>query len=196
MRRVGITGGIGSGKSTVARIFGALGIPVYEADKRANELMETDAAIVAALRVLLGDEVYTPDGKYNRKVAATKVFGHQKLLQQVNAVVHPAVGKDFEAWAARQDSPYVLKEAAIVSAGSTAPDQIIVVNSPIALRIARIKARDGRSEEQIEAIMRSQKSEAEFLALADFVIYNNEDEFLIPQVLKVDAILRASPRPT
>lgn len=189
MLKVGITGGIGTGKSTVARVFATLGIPVYEADERAKELIEEDAGIVKSLRALFGDEAYSSGGKYNKAYVAEKVFRDQSLLQKLNAVVHPAVGKDFEAWTSRQHSPYVLKEAAIMTR-NTGLDKIIVVSSPLSLRIGRIKARDGRSEEQIENIIRNQKTEEEFLALADFVICNNEEVFITGQVLKVDAALR------
>ncbi len=197
MLRVGITGGIGTGKSTVAKVFAALGIPVYEADERAKALIEEDTEIVQSLRLLFGDEVYSPDGKYNKAYVAEKVFRDQGLLQKLNAVVHPAVGKDFEVWASRHHSPYVIKEAALmtrdVGRRGSGPDKIIVVSSPLPLRIERIKARDGRSEEQIENIIRNQKTEEEFLALADFIIYNNEQMFITEQVLQVDATLRLHP---
>jgi len=189
MLKVGITGGIGTGKSTVAKVFAALGIPVYEADERAKILMEADPEITGGIRALFGNEAYTSDGKYNKTYVAGKVFGDQNLLQKLNALVHPAVGRDFEAWASRQHSPYVLKEAAIMNRAQGL-DRIIVVSSPVALRMERIKARDGRSEEQIQNIIRNQKTEEEFLALADFIVFNNEEEFITPQVLKVDAALR------
>ncbi|WP_367915561.1 dephospho-CoA kinase [Leadbetterella sp. DM7] len=189
MLKVGITGGIGTGKSTVARVFSVLGIPVYEADERAKVLMEEDTEIVRSIRALFGNEAYFTDGKYNRAYVAGKVFGNPELLLKLNATVHPAVGRDFERWAHRQHAPYVLKEAAIMSR-SSGLDRIIVVSSSLSLRIERIKTRDGRSEEQIENIIRNQKTEEEFLTLADFVISNNEEEFITTQVLKVDAELR------
>lgn len=189
MLKVGITGGIGTGKSTVAKVFSVLGIPVYEADERAKILMEADPEITGGIRALFGDEAYTSDGKYNKTYVAGKVFEDQGLLQKLNALVHPAVGRDFEAWTSRQHSPYVLKEAAIMNRAQGL-DRIIVVSSPVALRMERIKARDGRSEEQIQNIIRNQKTEEEFLALADFIVFNNEEEFITPQVLKVDAALR------
>ncbi|MBX2951869.1 MAG: dephospho-CoA kinase [Leadbetterella sp.] len=201
MLKVGITGGIGSGKSTVARVFAALGIPVYEADERAKVLIEEDPEIVSGIRALFGDEAYRADGKYNKTYVAEKVFRHPGLLQKLNGLVHPAVGKDFEDWAARQHAPYVIKEAAVMNRGAghrdaghrdAGLDRIIVVSSPLALRIERIKNRDGRSQEQIENIIRNQKSEEEFQAMADYVIPNNEQEFITEQVLRVDAALRGS----
>ena len=206
MLKVGITGGIGSGKSTVARVFAALGIPVYEADERAKVLIEEDPEIVSGIRALFGDEAYRADGKYNKTYVAEKVFRDPGLLQKLNGLVHPAVGKDFEDWAARQHAPYVIKEAAVMNwnaghrnaghrgAGSknSGLDRIIVVSSPLALRIERIKNRDGRSQEQIENIIRNQKSEEEFQAMADYVIPNNEQEFITEQVLRLDAALRGS----
>lgn len=195
MLRVGITGGIGTGKSTVARVFSALGIPVYEADERAKALIEENPEIVSAIKALFGDEAYSPDGKYNKAHVAGKVFGDSPLLQKLNAVVHPAVGKDFEDWVSQQNSPYILKEAAIMNRSSgrrgSGLDKIIVVSSPLPLRIERIKARDGRSEEQIENIIRNQKTEEEFLSLADYVILNNEQQFITEQVLRIDAVLRS-----
>lgn len=216
MLKVGITGGIGSGKSTVARVFAALGIPVYEADERAKVLIEEDPEIVSGIRALFGDEAYRADGKYNKTYVAEKVFRDPGLLQKLNGLVHPAVGKDFENWAARQHAPYVIKEAAVMNraaghrnaghrdaghrdadhpdAGSTNSglDRIIVVSSPLELRIERIKNRDGRSQKQIENIIRNQKSEEEFQAMADYVIPNNEQEFITEQVLRLDAALRGS----
>ncbi len=189
MLKVGITGGIGTGKSTVARIFSCLEIPVYAADERARALTEENAEIVQTIKTLFGKEAYLPDGKYNRSHVSAMVFGHPDLLQKLNAIVHPAVGKDFEEWTKRQQSPYVLKEAAIMGRNSGL-DKIMVVSSPLSLRMERIKTRDGRSEEQIQNIIRSQKSEEEFLTLADYVIYNNEQEFIIPQVLKADDLFR------
>lgn len=188
MLKVGITGGIGTGKSTVAKVFAALGIPVYEADERAKVLTEENPEIVRDLKALFGKEAYFPDGRYNKPYVAGMVFRDQGLLQKLNAVVHPAVGKDFEDWASKQHSPYVLKEAAIMNRDAGL-DRIIVVSSPLSLRMERIKARDGRSVEQIENIMKNQKTEEEFLALADYVIYNNEQEFITPQVLELDAKL-------
>ncbi len=190
MLKVGITGGIGTGKSTVARVFSCLEIPVYVADERARVLTEENAEIVQAIKTLFGEEAYLPDGKYNRPHVSAMVFGHPDLLQKLNAIVHPAVGKDFEEWASRQQSPYVLKEAAIMGRNSGL-DKIIVVSSPLSLRMERVKMRDGRSEEQIQNIIRNQKSEEEFLALADYVIDNNEQEFIIPQVLKAHDLFRS-----
>lgn len=189
MLKVGITGGIGSGKSTVAKVFGALGIPVYEADERAKVLIETDPEVVKPIRALFGREAYLPDGTYHKSFVAGKVFQDQGLLQKLNAIVHPAVGRDFEHWALHQHAPYVLKEAAIMKRDSGL-DRIIVVSSPLALRIERIKTRDGRSEQQIENIIRNQKSEEEFNALADYIIYNNEKVLITEQVLEIDAALR------
>lgn len=195
MLKVGITGGIGSGKSTVAAVFAALGIPVYEADERAKALIEEEPVIVSSIKALFGKEAYSPDGKYNKAYVAEKVFQNQDLLQQLNKIVHPAVGKDFEDWASRRHSSYVIKEAAIMKrdAGGrrSGLDRIIVVSSPLPLRIERIKNRDGRSHEQIKNIIRNQKTEEEFLALADYVIRNNEEEFITDQVVKIHERLAA-----
>ena len=175
----------------MAKVFASLGIPVYGADERAKMLMEENPEIVAGIRTLFGDDAYLADGRYNKTYVGERVFRDPPLLAALNALVHPAVGKDFTDWvSSRQHAPYVLKEAAIMGRNSGL-DRIIVVSSPLSLRVDRIRARDGRSEEQVKSIIRNQKTEEEFLALADFVIRNTEEQFLTPQVLAVDAQLRS-----
>lgn len=190
MLKVGITGGIGTGKSTVARVFSSLSIPVYEADYRAKFLMENDKTIISKIKELLGQEAYLTDGTYNKAYVAQQVFENQELLKNLNAIVHPAVGMDFREWINSQKNvPYIIKEAAIMSKNSGL-DKIIVVSSPLNLRVSRIQKRDNRTLDQIENIFQNQKSEEQFLEIADFEIKNNESEFILPQVLKIDQILR------
>lgn len=191
MLKVGITGGIGTGKSTVARIFSALGLPVYEADQRAKSIIEDDSEVVKKIKDLLGKDAYFSNGKYNKTFVAGKVFENQELLKQLNGIVHPAVGEDFENWVNQhQQAQYVIKEAAIMGRNSGL-DKIIVVTSPLELRIDRIKKRDGRSADEIKKIITNQKTENDFLHLADFLIENNEVDFIIPQVLTIDSSIKS-----
>ncbi len=190
MLKVGITGGIGTGKSTVAKVFSALGIPVYEADHRAKFLMEKDKTIISKIKELLGKEAYLADGTYNKAFVAQQVFGNKELLKSLNAIVHPAVGKDFTDWVnSQKNAPYIIKEAAIMGKNSGL-DKIIVVSSLIDLRISRIQKRDNRTIDQIENIIQNQKTEEQFLAISDFEIKNNELDFILTQVLKIDQVLR------
>lgn len=191
MLKVGITGGIGSGKSIVTKVFAILGVPTYDADSRAKALVEENNSIISQIKQLLGEEAYTPHGKYNRAFVSEKVFNSKELLQKLNSIIHPAVGDDFENWTSKhKNEPYILKEAAIMGKNSGL-DKIIVVQSPLDLRIKRIEARDGRTKEQIEGIIQNQKTEEEFLNLADYVIHNNEIDFITEQVLSIDTELKS-----
>lgn len=192
MLKVGITGGIGTGKSTVAKIFSILGVPVYEADLRAKVLIEETEIIIAEIKKLLGEESYTKEGKYDKAYVAKKVFQNSDLLHRLNSIVHPAVGRDFEDWISKNaTSHYVIKEAAIMGK-SSGLDKIIVVTSPTELRISRIQKRDNRTLEQIENIIKNQKTEEQFLSIADYEVKNNEEDFIITQVLRIDKSLRNS----
>jgi len=188
MLKVGITGGIGSGKSIACKIFSSFGVPVYDADSRAKFLIENDPEIVRQITSVFGEEAYQ-DGKYNRKFISSQVFKDKSLLSQLNKIVHPAVGKDFENWVKKSaPSPYVIKEAALMNAASqqNGLDKVIVVTAPDALRIQRIQQRDPqRSLSEIEAIIKNQKSEKEFNAIADYIVYNDEVTLMIPQILEI-----------
>lgn len=188
MLKVGITGGIGSGKSIACKIFSSFGVPVYDADSRAKFLIENDPDIVRQITLVFGEEAYQ-DGKYNRKFISSQVFKDKSLLSQLNQIVHPAVGKDFENWVEKSaSSPYVIKEAALMNAASqqNGLDKVIVVTAPDALRIQRIQQRDPqRSLGEIEAIIKNQKSEKEFNAIADYIVYNDEVTLIIPQILDI-----------
>lgn len=190
MLKVGITGGVGTGKSTVAKIFATLGIPVYEADSKAKLIIENNQGVISEIKNLLGENAYLSNGKYNNNYVKKLVFNNPKLLKSLNKIVHPAVGKDTEEWLENQKSaPYIIKEAAIMNKNSGL-DKIIVVSSPMELRTQRISERDGRNISEIENIIKNQKSEKEFEEMADYLIQNNERDFLIPQVLKIDRKLR------
>ena len=194
MLKVGITGGIGSGKSTVCSVFRFLGIAVYEADSRAKWLMEHDAVICTGLTNWLGEDIYSDEGRLDRQRLAKLIFNDSSALARVNALVHPRVAVDFEAWAAEKEangSEYVLKEAAILfeSGSHMVLDTNIAVVAPQALRVARVMARDAASEEQVLARIRNQWSDEQRLALAEFTIRNDECELVLPQVLDLHQLL-------
>lgn len=188
--RVGITGGIGSGKTTVSRIFEALGVPVYDADYWAKWLIVHDPEVRAAIVGLFGPEAYLPDGAYNRPFVASLVFENPEKLAALNAAVHPAVERHSRAWheqQARAGYPYTLKEAALmVESGSHRfLDALIVVTAPEEIRICRVMERDGISEAAVRARLRNQLPEADKEALADYLIVNDGRHLLIPQVWSV-----------
>ncbi|SFQ31124.1 dephospho-CoA kinase [Hymenobacter arizonensis] len=189
MLRIGITGGIGSGKSIVSRLFHALGVPIYDADTRARWVMENDAELREQLSAAFGPTTYDAAGRLNRPVLAGTVFNNPALLAQLNSLVHPHVGTDFERWATAQQQarhPYVLKEAALLfEAGSYRQlDRIITVFAPVAVREARVLRRDPhRSPADVQAIMAKQLSEEEKMNRADYVLTNDEVLPLLPQVL-------------
>jgi dephospho-CoA kinase len=186
--QVGITGGIGSGKSTVAAIFASLGIPVYDADSRAKSVMTTDAMLVGQIKKEFGDLTYDSHGGLNRKYLSAQVFGFPERLEKLNGLVHPRVTEDYKHWLALQvEKPYVLKEAALLfETGSASQlDKIIVVTAPQLLRVKRVMMRDHRSETEIMSIMQRQWAGAQSIEQADYVIENDEVSPLIPQVLKL-----------
>lgn len=187
MKKVGITGGIGSGKSTICRIFEVLGIPVYYADDEAKRLMQSDPGLVAAIRDHFGSEVYDAKGNLDRSLLARQVFGNKEKLNQLNALVHPVTIREAEEWAKRQTSPYVLKEAALMfeSEAFHHVDKVIGVSAPEALRIRRTMQRDNVSRDEVLKRMHHQLDEEVKMRLCDYIIYNDEQQAVIPQVLKL-----------
>lgn len=186
--KVGITGGIGVGKTTIAKVFQLLSIALYNADERAKLLVIENIILKNSIIQLLGNHAYEADGSYNRAFVAQKVFLEPLLLQQLNNLIHPAVASDFEAWCKRQSSPYILKEAALlVESGSyKALDKLVVVTAPLAIRVARVQHRDQRSLEEIQRIIDRQLTDEEKIAKADFIISNDDQSLVIPQVLAID----------
>lgn len=185
--QIGVTGGIGSGKSTVCRVFETLGIPVYYADERAKWLTEHDPILKSDITRVLGPQAYDPLGKYNRSWVASQVFAEPVLLDQLNAVIHPRVIADTALWVSQHaDIPYVIKEAALMRAAGdgNSLDKVIVVQAPVALRIERIRARDPhRTIQEIQHIIDRQVSDEERLQLADHVLHNDETQLLLPQIV-------------
>ncbi|MEZ0607439.1 dephospho-CoA kinase [Fibrella sp. WM1] len=189
MKKIGITGGIGSGKSTVCHVFRILNVPVYEADERAKWLTNHDPILKADIIRLLGPAAYDAAGQYNRAFVAAQVFTNPALLKQLNALVHPRVFADTARWAdEHKQYPYVLKEAALMNAAGDGNDldAVVVVTAPEPLRVARIRQRDPqRSTAEIQAIIDRQISEEARLKLADFVLINDEANLLLPQILRL-----------
>ncbi|MBX2895178.1 MAG: dephospho-CoA kinase [Cyclobacteriaceae bacterium] len=187
--QVGITGGIGSGKSLVCKIFNTLGVPSYDADSRAKIVMTTDGILVEAIKKEFGVLSYDATGTLNRQHLATTVFNQPDKLKRLNELVHPRVALDYERWVQSQATvKYVLKEAALLfeSGSDQTLNKIIVVTAPETLRVQRILQRDPhRSIEQTKAIIRNQMAEAEKIKRADYVITNDETQLLIPQVLNL-----------
>lgn len=183
---VGLTGGIGSGKTTVAKAFKALGVPVYIADVEAKKLMNRSKIIKRKLIELLGEEAYV-DGKLNRPYIANIIFNDTSFLEKMNAIVHPKVASHFKRWANKQNAPYVIKEVAILfeNGGHKQCDYVVTVTAPKAMRIKRVITRDKTSKEKIEDIMKNQWSDSKKVKLSDFVITNKTLEKTKAQVVKV-----------
>jgi dephospho-CoA kinase len=187
--QIGITGGIGSGKSLVSSIFKHLGVPVYDADSHAKNIMTTDGILISSIKKEFGDLAYNSDGTLNRVYLGNHVFNDETKLAKLNSLVHPRVALDYESWVERHgDAKYVLKEAALLFEAQTAGnlDKIIVVSAPEQIRIKRVLKRDThRTVEQLRGIVEKQMPEDEKLRRADFIIVNDESELVIPQVLKL-----------
>lgn len=184
MLKVGLTGGMGSGKSTVAKIFAVLGVPVYDADTAAKRLMVENEEVKAGIKKLFGEESYR-DGILNRQHISAIAFSDPKKLTALNAIVHPATLDDARNWMASKNSNYIIKEAALIfEAGAQKDlDLVIGVSSPIDLRLARIMKRDNASREDVLARMDRQMEESLKMKLCDFVMVNDEVQPLLAQVL-------------
>ncbi len=187
--QVGITGGIGSGKSTVCRVFHCLGAPVYDADTRAKELMTTDGILIEQIKEEFGTLSYLPDGSLNRTHLSRAAFGNAERLKTLNSLVHPRVADDYSKWVERnRQSPYILREAALLfeAQATSTLGCIIVVYAPEAVRIKRVLARDPhRTESDVRSIMSNQWSDEEKMKRADEIITNDDEHLVIPQVLRL-----------
>lgn len=186
MLKIGITGNIGGGKTTVSKIFELLGIPVLYADDAAKNVMMNDPELIEGIKKEFGAASYFEDGSLNRKHIAAIVFNDEKQLTKLNSLVHPAVFREFDNWALQiKDAPYVMKEAALLFESDSYKmcDKTIMVTAPLELRIGRVMQRDGMTREEILSRNARQFSEEKKIALADFVIRNDDTELVIPQVL-------------
>lgn len=188
MMIIGLTGGIGSGKSTVATMFKELGVPVYDSDQRAKYLMNTSKVIHDQLVALLGEEAFK-GGTLNRSYIASKVFNDAELLAKLNSIVHPVVRQDFIDWSNDQDGNYVIQETALLFENKAQElyDDVILVTAPKEVRINRVLDRDSTTREQVEARMNNQLDDETKLELANYVIENNDLERTRSKVLQVHA---------
>jgi dephospho-CoA kinase len=184
MLKVGLTGGIGSGKTTVAKIFELLGIPVYYADDAARKLMNEDEGLKAAIQKQFGKEAYN-NGELNRTYISAKVFTDPFQLEILNSLVHPATIRDATSWMSRQTTSYTIKEAALIFESGSAEhlDYVVGVYAPASLRIRRAMERNHLGYDEVEQRMNKQLDESMKMKLCDFVIYNDEQQLLIPQVI-------------
>lgn len=189
MIKIGITGGIGSGKTTVCRVFETFGIPVFYADTVAKEIMVTDPLLIKGVISAFGKESYNSENKLNNIYIAAIVFNNNVELAKLNALVHPAVFRAFDQWVAAipPGTAYILKEAALLfeSGSYRSCDKSILVLAPADKKIQRVMDRDGVNMEQVQARMNKQMSDDEKLKMADFLIRNDESQSLILQVMKL-----------
>ncbi len=186
MKKIGITGGIGSGKSTVCRVFAMLGAAVYDSDREARRLMNRDPQLIMRISSLFGPEAYR-DGELNRSYVAAAVFNDPALLAQLNGIVHPAVAADFQQWSLQQHAPYVIEESAILfEAGADRQmDATVAVVAPEEVRIRRTCLRDGTDETAVRARIARQIGDEERVSRADHVLIADESRLLIPQIIEL-----------
>lgn len=189
--QIGVTGGIGAGKSVICRIFKSLGVPVYDADGRAKDLMTTDGILISQIKKEFGELSYRGDGSLDRSHLSKATFGKPERLSVLNGLVHPRVAQDYSLWLQGQaGKKYVVREAALIfeAGANQGIDKIIVVAAPDELRIQRVLERDRhRTKADVEAILKSQWPQDEKIRRADFVIYNDEKQMILPQVLQLHA---------
>ena len=185
--KLAITGSIGSGKSVVSRMMNVLGVPVYDCDINAKRLMTDDEFIVSELKRMFGDECYEDDGTLNRQYIASRIFTDKENIKRVNSLVHPVVKRDFEEWAARQESSVVAVETAILyeSGMIEAVDKVLVVWADRETAISRTMQRSGMNRIQVENRMNNQMSVDDLLLMSDYSLYNDGDEPLMPRVMSV-----------
>ena len=186
MKKIGLTGGIGVGKTYVSKIFQQMGIPIFNADEHAKKCMVEDANLKAAVQLAFGENMYL-DGVLQKEALAKIVFNNSEALAKLNALVHPRVKQKFEDWCTMQSASMVIKEAAILfeSDAHLGLDAVVCVSAHEKLRIERVQKRDASSVEQIQSRMSKQMPQAEKEELADFLIVNDEVQLLLPQVLSI-----------
>ena len=193
MLQVGLTGNIGSGKTTVCKVFEKLGVPVFYADLRARMIMDREE-VTARVAGTFGKEILDAEGKLNRRTLAGIVFNDKEKLALLNGIIHPLVREDFLGWVGEnKEEPYIIKEAAILFEAGMASqfDKIIVVAAPLEVRIARVMHRDGVSREEVLGRAANQFDEEELVARADYVIHNDDSQLVVPTILCIDQSLRS-----
>ncbi|HOP59041.1 MAG TPA: dephospho-CoA kinase [Bacteroidales bacterium] len=184
--KLGITGGIGSGKTSVCKVFGVLGIPVFFADPEARRIMNNHPDVIKGINEIAGKNLY-PDGNLDSAGLASLIFNDEKRLKEVNSLVHPLVFRYFREWADRQSSPYVIMEAAILfeSGASELVDRVATVVAPIEERIKRVTMRNKLTREQVNERIRSQMDDETRIKMSDYVIHNSENDMIIPVILRI-----------
>jgi dephospho-CoA kinase len=191
MLKIGLTGNMGSGKTTVSKVFEILGVPVFYADDEAKKVMVTDPSLIAGIKSAFGDQAYFEDEALNRKYISGIVFNNEKKLKELNALVHPAVFRAFDTWAANiKDAPYLVKEAALLFESDSYKlcDYTIMVQAPLEDRIKRVMQRDNLSRIEVESRNAQQFSDKQKTALANYVIKNDNVQLVIPQVLELHRV--------
>ncbi|MBT5699677.1 MAG: dephospho-CoA kinase [Flavobacteriales bacterium] len=185
MKKIGITGGIGSGKTYVASVFQSLGIPIFNADIQAKKIMTSSRKLIKLLKEEFGNDIYK-DSDLNKEKLASIVFSNSDKLQKLNSLVHPIVKEEFNNWCKKQTSPYIIKEAAILfeSNSHIGLDAVICVSAPLDLRIERLLNRDDYSEKEIKKRIENQISQEEKEKLSDYIIVNDEKDLLLPKIIK------------
>lgn len=193
LRAVGLTGGIGSGKSTVSKIFETLGVKIFHADEEAKKILAENAEVIDAVKKLFGNDIYDKNNNPDRRKIAEIIFRDKKKLEKLNSIIHPKVFEAFAQWIAGIPSnhPYVIKEAALLyeSGSYKTLDKMIAVYSPLPLRMKRVMERDKCSEKEFLARAENQMPDEEKIKRADFIIYNDESHPLIPQVMEIHKML-------
>ncbi len=192
MLKVGITGGIGSGKSTICHFFSLLGIPVFNADQQAKRIMNESSLVRSKMMVHFGKDIYLKNQTIDREKLAGIIFNSPPLLQMVNAIVHPEVRNYFFDWCKRQQSPYIIHEAAILfeSGFYEMMDYTILITAPEQQRIERVMKRDQSSSQQIRERISKQWPDQEKMKLADFIMKNDNRELVLPALIKLDQKFR------
>ena len=186
MKKIGITGGIGSGKTYVAAVFQSLGIPIFYADIQAKKLMTSSEKLIKLLKEEFGNDIYK-DADLNKEKLASIVFSNSDKLKKLNSLVHPIVKEEFNNWCKKQTSPYVIKEAAIIFEINSylGLDAVICVSAPLELITKRLFKRDNSSEKEIKKRIENQISQEEKEKLSDYIIINDEKDLLLPQIIKI-----------
>lgn len=190
--KLGVTGGIGSGKTSVCKVFTVLGIPVFSTDRIAREIMDGDEFIISQINSIAGRDLYI-NGSLDRMALASLIFNNNNLLDKVNSLVHPVVFDHFSRWAMNQTSPYIIMEAAILfeSGASKLVDKIATIVAPEEERLSRVTQRSKLSRHQVLERMMNQMSDDARIKLSDYVIYNSENDMIIPAILAIhDDILK------
>jgi len=187
MIKVGLTGGIGSGKTIVSKVFEKLGVPIYNSDIEAKKLYISNIDVKEKIINNFGNKIYLKNGKLNKKLLSEIIFTNSDALQKINSIIHPAVKKHFDNWVENQNTTYIIKEAAILyeSGAYKYLDKIIVVTAPEEVRIKRVMKRDSFDRVAVQKRIANQLNQKEILKISDFEIINNEKEMILNQILKI-----------